>query len=108
MLFNHCNKVMLGETAKSRDAEARVAGQKIFRLHIQVSEVAAPAAGNTDFLRQFLSVVKNQHRTPALAGFYSAHQACRPGPDDNDVKIVQRISLLMAFLGGPLYRKSPF
>jgi hypothetical protein len=44
-------------------------------------------------------VIEEQHRTPTLAGFNSAHQACRPGPDDDNVKIIQRIFFLKVLLG---------
>lgn len=55
---------------------------------MQVGEVGAPAARNADFLPHLRPMVEDQRPAPALVRFHGAHQASRPGADDDDFEIL--------------------
>src|ERR1700738_4266077 len=67
--------------------------EKIRSGVVQIGEIATPAAGNTNLLARLSRLLKQQNFTSALAGDAGAHQARRPGPEDDDVMGVRRGSL---------------
>ena len=79
-----------------RAAEMRVLRQEICRLDIAVGEIAAPAAGNTDLLAEFVIVLDQQNATAALPGLRGAHHACRTGADHDDIERATAHSLIVS------------
>lgn len=84
------NEIMLRIAAQRRLAEVRIAGQKVRRCRVQVGEIAAPAAGNADFLGGPPRLLDHSHAATATSRNAGAHQARRASAEDNDV-INQRL-----------------
>ena len=67
----------------------RIGGDKIFRLAMQVGEIAAAAAGNEDFLADPLRALEHCDAASALAGFDGAHQPGSTGAEDEDIEFLR-------------------
>jgi hypothetical protein len=63
----------------------RIAGEEGLRPGMKIGEITPPAAGNTDFLADFLAMIEQQNRTATLPGSGRAHHAGRTGADDNNL-----------------------
>src|SRR5882672_310314 len=87
------NEIALGVASQRRTAKSRIFREKIRRTGVQISKVAAPAAGNTNLLGRRSGLLEHQHLESALTGDAGAHQARRTGPEDDDVMKVRRRSL---------------
>lgn len=64
----------------------RIRRQEIARLRIDVREVAAPAAGDADFLGEALGVVDEHDAAAGLSGHGRAHHARRARADDGNIE----------------------
>jgi hypothetical protein len=51
----------------------RIRGNEVFRLTVDVCEVAASSTGDEDFLADAVGVFEDGDAAPALAGFDCAH-----------------------------------
>ena len=58
---------------------------EVFRLSMNVSEVAPAAARDPNFFADAGIVLEHEHRPSPLSGLDRAHQACRPGADDDHI-----------------------
>ena len=75
MLF-HQRDAIRGRVARQRRlGKMRIGGEEIFRLAVEVGEIAAPAAGDKNFLPQTFGQLENRDPTSAPARFDGAHQA---------------------------------
>ena len=88
MLFHQHDEIRRGERGQGRFGEVRIGGNEVFRLAVQVGEVAASAAGNQDLLADALGALQHYHTSSALAGFDGAHEPRRSAAQDDDVKLL--------------------
>ena len=72
---------------QGRLGEMRVLRQEIRGRTVDIGEITAPAARDTDFLTRAARMIHDQNPAPGMGG---THQPCGPGPDD------QRINLHIA------------
>jgi hypothetical protein len=54
----------------------RVFAEEVLGRAIHIGEVAAPAAGDADFLTRFFSVIDDERVWPCLGGAHKASGAC--------------------------------
>ncbi|CRE19893.1 Uncharacterised protein [Bordetella pertussis] len=86
MAAQQAEEILRGVAGQRRAAEMRVVGQEIGRAGAQVGEVAAPSAGDADFLGQLGGMIDQHHAQAALARHGGAHHAGSPGADDGDIE----------------------
>ena len=98
MQLHQPNEIMLGVAGHGRDAETRIVRQIVVGRGAQVGEIGAPPAGDTDLLRDFRRGLQHQHPPPAPVGRRRAHEARRPGTDDNDIKIMHGMRMAVRLL----------
>jgi len=79
------DEIVLRVAGEGGFAEMPVVRQEGGRARMKVGEIAAPTAGDPDFLSRFRSMVEDQDRTPAPAGNAPAHQAGGPATNDHNV-----------------------
>ena len=65
----------------------KIGRKEIFVGGMNVGEIAAAAAGNTDLLTDAVVVFDYEDRPPSFAGFYGAHKPGRTGAYDDDIFI---------------------
>ncbi|MNT63618.1 hypothetical protein D3C72_2014500 [compost metagenome] len=70
-----------------RAAEIRILRHIAVMTGVHIGEVAAPATGNADLLRQLGGVIQQQHAAAALTGGGSTHHAGGAGADHNYVEM---------------------
>jgi hypothetical protein len=58
---------------------------------MQVSEIAAAAAGDQNLLADSIGTFQNQHAPPALAGLNGAHQARRASSENEHIERVGHV-----------------
>src|SRR5258708_26385251 len=63
-------------------------GDKVFRLAMQVGEVAAAAAGNQDLFADARGTFEHGDAASALARFDGAYEPSRTAAENDDVKVV--------------------
>ena len=80
------HKVLRRVARKRRAAETRVLRDEVGRRGVAVGEVAAPAAGDANFLGDFLGVVNHQNPHAQLSCHPGAEQACGTGTHNHRVK----------------------
>jgi hypothetical protein len=71
--------------------EVRIFGEKVFRLGVNIREVAAAAAGDENFLADFFGAFEEHDAAAAFSGFDGAEEAGGAGAQDQDVKAGQLI-----------------
>jgi hypothetical protein len=91
MFFDEGNEIGWGITRKGGFGEVWVGGEKIFRLAMDVREVAAPASGDEDFLAYFFGAFEQKDTVVAFAGFDGAEEAGCAGTQDDCVEIGQEM-----------------
>jgi hypothetical protein len=57
---------------------------------MNVGEIAAPAAGNQDFLSDSLATLQNGHAASALPGLDRAEESRGPGAKNQNIKFVDQ------------------
>ena len=94
VFFHQLDEILRGVAGEGGAAEMRIFRQVVFRLGVQVGEVAASATGDADLFAEPVIVLDQQRRFPALAGFSRAHHAGGAGTDDDNVEFaLQRNAL---------------
>jgi hypothetical protein len=64
---------------------------------VEVREIAAPSAGNKDFLADALGTLQHDHAPPAFAGLDCAKQSGGARPKNQSIKLMrQKKSLTQA------------
>ena len=71
-------KFLQGVARQRRLAEMRIRRKEVFWLAMQIGEIAAPAAGDQNFLADAVGVFQHDDAPPVLAGGNGAHQSGRP------------------------------
>jgi hypothetical protein len=85
-------------TCQCRAAKVRVLRQKIRRRGVQVSEVAAPAAGDADFFADAGSMVHQHDRQSTLPSTRGAEHARRARTDDDNIDGEHLVAQKIAFV----------
>lgn len=70
------DKVPLGVAGQRGFGEMRVFAEEVLGRAIHIGEVAAPAAGNTDFFARFLGMIYDERVWPSVGGAHEASGAC--------------------------------
>ncbi len=78
------DKIPLGISGERRTGEMRIGRQEIVRAAMQVGEIAAPAAGDADFLARFFGLINDQRVRPRMG---RAHHAGGTGTEDESVDL---------------------
>ena len=76
MLVYKTDEIPLGIAGEGGFGEMRVFAQEVFWRAIHIGEVAAPAAGNTDFFARFLGMIYDERVWPSVGGAHEASGAC--------------------------------
>ena len=75
-----------GRVARKRGfAEVRICRKKVGGVRMNISEVAAAAAGDRDLLADSIGVLQDQNLASAFACFNRAKQTRSATADDNDI-----------------------
>jgi hypothetical protein len=77
MLFDERDKVRWRVTGQCGFSKVRIRRNKLFGLTMKIGKVAAPAAGDQNFLSQAIGALEYSDAPSALARFDRAHQAGR-------------------------------
>src|SRR5262249_10821899 len=77
---------------KRRFNEMRIGGDEIFRLAVQVSEVASPTSGNQDLFANAPGTFEHSNALFAFSGFDGAHEAGCSTTENDDIKFVRHDS----------------
>ncbi len=88
VFFDQCNEIVLRELFKRGFAKMRVLGDIGSGAGMQVCEIAAPAAGNTDFFTDLFRVINEQGFAAALARFNRAYKAGSARANNDGVVMV--------------------
>ncbi len=88
MFFDQSDEITRCVTGKCGFGEMRVGGEIVLRPGMDVGEIAAAAAGDTDFLARRLGVVEDDDGAAALTGADGAHHAGSPRPQNQHVTFV--------------------
>src|SRR5260370_804298 len=88
MFFNQSDEICRRVSCQCGFGEVRVGGDKVFRLTMQVGEVAASAAGNQYLLTDAPGAFQPRHAPSAFARLDGAHESSGPATEDDDVKVV--------------------
>src|SRR5580658_8278589 len=67
-----------------------IRGDEILRPRIDVGEIAAPAAGDQDFLASPLGTLDQRDPPPAPAGFDRAHEPRSPSAKNENIESLHR------------------
>ena len=74
MLFDQGDEVRRRIAGQRRFREVRIRGEEIFRLAMDIGEIASAAAGDEDFLAGAIGVLDHRDAASAFAGLDRAHQ----------------------------------
>lgn len=85
VFFDELNKVDWRVTTQRGNTKAWVSGKKIFRLAMQIREVAAATTRHKNFLADLVRALKNEYASSAVARNDGAHQPCSAATNDYDV-----------------------
>ena len=88
VLFDQCDKVGRRVSRERRFDEMRIGGDEVFRLTVQVGEVAAPTTRNQDLFAYAPSAFQHCNTPSALPCLHGADQARRAAAENDDVKFV--------------------
>ena len=86
MAFHELDEIPWRVTGECRTAEMRILREKIFRSRVDIGEIAATAAGDTDFFAKLVVMLNQQHALAALTRFGCAHHARSTGTENDHVK----------------------
>ncbi|SAF20633.1 Uncharacterised protein [Enterobacter cloacae] len=86
VLTDKIDKIPLGVTRQRRFAKMTVLAQIGRGLNIQVSKVAAPAAGHQDLPAWLFTVIQQQHATTRLSGHCRTKHTRRTGANYHGIK----------------------
>ena len=86
MFAHQSNKILRCVTLERRFAKMRILREIALRPSVQVGEIAAPAAGNANFLGDFGCMIDQPYPAPALAGLDCAHQPGGTGTNNDYIK----------------------
>jgi hypothetical protein len=67
----------------------RIFGEKVFRLGVEIREVAAAAAGDQDFFADFFGAFEEHDAATAFARFDGTHQTGCAAAEDDYVEVGQ-------------------
>ena len=73
----------------------RIGGNKVFRLTVQVGEVAAAAAGNQNLFADTFGAFENGYAASALASLDGAHEAGCASAENDDVDVVGHVQSML-------------
>ena len=85
VLFNQGDEVLRGEAGERGLGEVGVGGEEVFRLGVDVGEVAATAAGDENLFAGAVGVLEDEGVATAASSFDGAHEARSAGAKDEDV-----------------------
>ena len=85
MLFDEAHEVGRSIAGERRLGEVPIGRKKVLWAGMQVSEIAAAAAGDQNFLADAIRAFEHQDTPAPLAGFNGAHQASRARSENDDV-----------------------
>src|SRR5436309_3220600 len=88
VLFDQSDEVRRRVRRKRRFGEVRIARNKVFRLTVQVGEVAAAATRNEDLFADASGAFQYCHTPSALPCLDGAHQPRRTAAENDEVKFV--------------------
>ncbi len=88
MSLQQTDKVRRRITSQRRLLKVWVAANEVFRLAVEISEIAASASGNQNFLPGTFASLQHRNFAPALPGLDGAHQPRSAGPQNQSVKVV--------------------
>ena len=89
MFFDQGDEVAGRVTRQRRLREVRIRRKEIFRLAVNVGEVAAAAAGDEDLLARAIGVLEDGDAASALARFDGAHQSGGAGTKNDCVEAMR-------------------
>jgi hypothetical protein len=88
VLFDQCDEVGRCVSRERGFGEVRIVGNKVFRLAVQVGEVAAPTTGDQDLFAYAPSAFQHYDARSALPCLHGAHETRRAAAENDDVKFV--------------------
>ena len=88
MLLDQIYEVCGSASGEGGFTKVRILGDEIFRLAMNIGEVAAATTGNEYLLTDALSALQHRDPASALAGFDGAHQAGRACAQNNHIEIL--------------------
>lgn len=88
MFFDERDEVRRRVAGQRGFGEVRIGRDEVFRLAMNIREVAAPAAGNKNFLADTVGTFEDSDAPPSFAGFDGAHEAGGARAEDHDVTFV--------------------
>src|SRR5258708_3188454 len=86
VFFDQSDKVRRRISRQSGLGKVWIGGDEIFRLAINIGEIAAAAAGNQDFLAQSVGAFNDRHAPAAFSGFCGAEKSRSTRPEDQHVR----------------------
>jgi hypothetical protein len=89
VFFDEGDEIGGGVSGQGGFGEVGILREEIFRLAINIGEVAAASAGDEDFFADFFGVFQEEDATVALAGLDGAEEAGGAGTEDDDVEVGQ-------------------
>jgi hypothetical protein len=91
VFFNEGENMAGRETGEGGLAKVRVSGAVVVGGHVEVREIAPPAAGDAYLGAGLGGMVQHEHRATPLSAFDGAQEARCPGADDDDVPFNQSL-----------------
>ena len=92
MFFHQRNEVRRRVLRQRRLREVRIRGEEMLRPRIDVGEIAAPAAGDQDFLAGPIGTLDQRDAPPALASLDGAHEPRSPSAKNKNIEFLHRPS----------------
>ena len=85
--IDHFDKIIGRVSRQGRFAEVLIVRNEIIGAAVEIGEVAAPAAGNTDFLARFIGVINQQNALAPLTRRSAAHHPRGAGAYYDHIKM---------------------
>ena len=82
MFFDESKEIGGSEAGKRGFGEVRIGRNKVFRLGVNVGEIAAATAGDEDFFANTVRVLEDSDAPAALPCLNGAKEACGAGAED--------------------------
>ena len=86
VFFDESDEIRRRVAGQGGLGEMRIRGNKIFRLAINVCEIAAPAAGNQNLFYDAIRPLQQCDAAATLAGYGGAEKSGGAGTEDHNVE----------------------
>src|SRR5258708_9983279 len=86
VLFDKSDEVRRCISRQGGLGKVRIGRDEVFRLPMNIGEIAAAAAGDQDFLAQSVGAFNDRHAPATFSGFCGAEESCGTRAEDQHVK----------------------